>query len=69
MYKQWLPHHSQVHFGHLNQRNILIDIGLGGSYTVQDRFQTYATINFAPRYKKALSMGVNTYIGARVLFD
>ena len=47
----------------------LIDVGLGGSYTVQDRFQTYATINFAPRYRKSLSMGINTCIGARILFD
>ena len=47
----------------------LIDVGLGGSYTVQDRFQTYATVNFSPRYRKALSVGMNTFVGARVLFD
>ena len=47
----------------------MIDLGLGGSYTVQDRFQAYATINASPRYRKSPSLGINSFIGARVLFD
>ena len=46
-----------------------MDVGLGGTYTINDQIQFHATVNAAPRYRKALTLGYDFHTGVRYLFD
>lgn len=52
-----------------NLEYFMPEAGAGVTYTLQDKYQLHATTTFAPRLRKDLVMGNNTYVGIRYLFD
>jgi hypothetical protein len=45
------------------------EVGAGVTYTIADQIQFHGTLTAAPRYRKQVYLGANTYVGVRYLFD
>lgn len=45
------------------------EVGAGVTYTIADQIQFHGTVTAAPRYRKQLYLGANSYVGVRYLFD
>jgi hypothetical protein len=52
-----------------NLEFLLAEVGVGATYTVQDRFQVYVNGAGTTRFRKSFYMGTNAYVGFRYLFD
>ncbi len=45
------------------------EVGAGVTYTIADQIQFHGTVTAAPRYRKQVYLGANSYVGVRYLFD
>lgn len=52
-----------------NLEFLLVEVGGGGTYALNERLQVYGNLAGTTRYRKTFSFGGNAYAGVRYMFD
>ncbi|MEL6348958.1 MAG: hypothetical protein AAFV53_37990 [Myxococcota bacterium] len=52
-----------------NLEYLVAEVGIGGTYTINNQLQFFGTLNVAGRYRKRVSHTEGAFVGVRYMFD